>query len=177
MNTAELDLFFPDTHSPFLLGIGDSSFYPDGFNIINPTIEVSAPTYNKVIISLQSQGFTVINSNDLGITCDATCSKMIALPDGVWEITYTVAPANVYTVTKKFLRVSNLLRRFELAFLNSDIMECNSNTKLQDMETIDEIDAFIQGAIATANDCNYIKAMELYREADKILKNFLKTKC
>lgn len=177
MNVPELSLFFPDTHSPFLLGIGDNSFYPNGFNIINPTLEITPPTYPKSIISPQTQGFTVINSNDLGLTCDATCSKMIALPDGVWEVTYTIAPANTYKVTKKFLRVSNLLRRFELAFLNSDIMECNSNIKSQDMETIDEIDAFIQGAIATANDCNYIKAMELYREADKMLKNFLKNKC
>src|SRR5690348_6514371 len=98
-NTVELDLFFPDTHSPFLLGIGDNSFYPSGFIITDPTLEVTPPSYPKKFISLQTQGFTVLDSNSIGITCDACIADLMPMPDGVWEITYTVAPANENSVT------------------------------------------------------------------------------
>jgi hypothetical protein len=172
-----LDLIFPDIHTSLLLGIGDASIYPVGFTPTSPTIEIKPPIVNKVTLPFTAGGFMTFNSNDLKITCDADPCDLADLPDGIWEVKYSIYPATSYSVTKKFIRVFNLLRRFEVAFMKVDMMEANKNVKTQDLEILTQIYFFIQGAIATANDCNYIKAMELYREADKMLSHFLKTKC
>jgi hypothetical protein len=43
------------------------------------------------------------------------------------------------------------------------------------MAQIDQIEVYINGAIAAANQCNNILAMKLYSIADKMITNFLKT--
>lgn len=176
-NTPILDIIIPDVHSPLLLGIGDISYYPTGFSIVNPSIEITAPNSERITLPFTAQNFAVFNSNDLKLTCDVDPCDLLPLPDGIWEVKYSIAPSTTYCVTKKFLRVFNLLRRFEIAFMNVELMECSQQVKKQNHDVLDQIEYYIQGAIATANDCNYTKAMDLYREADKMLNLFLKTKC
>lgn len=176
-NTPNLDIIIPDVHSPLYLGIGDISYYPTGFSIVNPSIEITPPNVDRIVLPFTAQQFAVFNSNDLKITCEVDVCDLATLQDGIWEVKYSIAPSNEYYVTKKFLRVFNLLRAFEIAFMNVEMMECDATVKRQNQLVLDQIDFFIQGAIATANDCNYTKAMELYREADRLLDNFLKTKC
>lgn len=175
-NIPRLDIIIPEVHSPLYLAVGDVSFYPIGFNIVNPSLEVTPPLADKKVLTFVPNNMGVYNSADLGITCvEDEC--LVSLPDGIWEITYSIAPLNKYNVTKKFLRVFNLVQQFDVAFMNVELMECNQIVKEQNRQALDQIEFYINGAIATANDCNYTKAMELYREASKLLTNFLKTKC
>ena len=171
-NKPNLHLIFPDTHSPHLLGVADASYYPT--TPINPTIEITPPNTRKMVMPFAVGGMTTYNSNDLGITCEADFCSLVTLPDGIWEVKYSIAPSHEHNNTFKFIRVYNLNRRFEVAFLKTDLKECDTNVKEQDKEILDQINYFIQGAIATANDCNYTRAMELYHEADI---NFSKTAC
>ena len=58
-----------------------------------------------------------------------------------------------------------------------DMMECDLAIKTQSKVELNSIYFFIQGAIAAANNCAIIDANKLYRQADRLLSNFMKNDC
>ena len=58
-----------------------------------------------------------------------------------------------------------------------DMMECDRAIKTQSKVDLNSIYFFIQGSIAAANNCAVIEANKLYRQADNMLNNFIKTNC
>lgn len=170
-----LDLLFPDTHNLKLLAVVDISSYPKGFRITHPNLEVTPPNFERVHLSFSPGGMNLYNSHNLGLTCGDECD-LIDLPDGIWSMKYTIPPVADNYVEKTFLRVDQLKVRLERAFLCTNIDECDSDVKYQDMKRIDQIWFYIQGAIAEANQCNNMMAMKLYKLADGMITKFLNTK-
>lgn len=173
MSTPNLDLFFLDSHSTELLTIADVSQYPTGFNISSPTIEITPPGYDMISIPFVAQSLQVYNSTTLGIT-EEDCDN-IALPDGIYRIKYTIYPAYRYYVNKTFIRVDKLLEKFDRVYVQLDINQCDLATKKVEKRQIDLIWEYINGAIASANQCAEKQAMELYNRAydalDKLAKS------
>ena len=58
-----------------------------------------------------------------------------------------------------------------------DMMECDRAIKEQSQVKLNTINIFIQGVIASANNCANIEAMKLYEKADKMLTTFFKKDC
>lgn len=168
-----LDFTDIDTHNPNLLGIVDTSFYPDSFQIVNPTLEITPPSFIKATVVYSPQTLNIFNSNNLNITCVTSPDNLTALPDGLWEIRMTVNPVETYSQTKTYLRTKNIERSYGVALLKTDISQCSGNIKKQQMAMLDEIWYYIQCSIGAANDCNYRVSMELYREAATMLKDFV----
>lgn len=175
--TPILDFDIVDTHNLQTLAIADTSVYPDNFAIVNPTISITPPSFPAVTTPFSNGTINYYNSNNLAITCVPDISLIVPLPDGIWQIEYTINPALTYNVTKKFLRTEAIRVKFGHAFLKTDITQCDGNVRVEQMKVIDEIDFYIQTAIAAANKCNYILAMQLYQTADKMLTNFLRGRC
>lgn len=176
MASPKLDLIFLDTHNLKLIGIVDSSFYPTGYRINEPSLEVTPPGFTRAIIPFQVSSLNLLNSHNLNMTCIDDGCGIIDLPDGLWNLKYTIAPVSTNFVEKTFLRVDALRAKFDSVFLHVDMKECDLDIKSQDMEKIDQIEAYINGAVAEANRCNYIEAMKRYAAASKLIDNFLKTK-
>lgn len=172
-----LNILLTPTYSPKTIAIGDISPYPAGFAIVNPTIEITPPALNKVTLPFSAMNFNIFNANDLNITCGAPLCSLPDLPDGLWEFKYSIAPAFENFVEKKFMRVDAITLRWHKAFLKSDISECDETIKQQDLEALDQIWGYINGAVAAGNECDYTAAMTYYRIADKKLNKYLKTKC
>jgi hypothetical protein len=178
MAKAKLDLEIQDLHNIELLGIGDISSYPTNFSIISPSIQITPPGYTKITLPFTPRTMTVYNSTIVGITCtdaEDDCG-LVPLPDGIWKIKYTIAPSNEYFVEKSFIRTYSIERQLGNAFLCVDLNTCDAKIKLNDKYQLDRIQFLIQGAIADAALCNDIEAMNKYRLAESMLKNFLKTK-
>lgn len=165
----KLDLYFPNTHDLKTLVIVDTSSYPTNFSVINPTIEITPPSFLQKNLVFHTNSFNIFNSNTLELSC-GTCER-VDLPDGIWEIKYSVAPAYDNYVERTFLRVDILKASMEELFMHTEITECNADIKDEKLDAINQIEVYIEGAIAAANKCNNILAMKLYRVAERMIKN------
>lgn len=172
-----LDFTIVDTHNPLTLGIADISFYPSNFTIVNPTYEITPPSFVKAVVVYVASEVLFLNSNTLNITCVSTPALLTVLPDGIWTIKQSISPVIDFNVEKTFLRTSTIEQKFGKAFLKTDLIECNQDIKIEQMKVLDEIYFYIQAAIAASNQCNNILAMKLYNNANTMLDNFIKGSC
>lgn len=172
-----LDFTIVDTHSTQMLGIADISFYPTNFTIVNPTYEITPPSFPKATVTYAVGEVLFLNSNTLNITCVSSPLLLTPLPDGIWNIKQSVAPSIDNNIDHSFLRTTEIEQKFGKAFLKTDLIECNQDVKLEQMKVLDEIYFYIQAAIAAANQCNYILAMKLYKNANTMLDNFIRGRC
>lgn len=174
MTTPVLDLIIMETHNSKLLAVGDASVYPEGFTIAVPTLEISTPSFPTISLPFVAKGIQIYNSDTLGLTSSIeTCNDQIALPDGVYTLKYTIAPAYQYNVTKTFLKVDQLYEKIDGMFLSLDISSCDGRIKKQQMDNLDEIEFYIQGAIAEANNCGLQRAIEMYNIANNLADGIL----
>ena len=116
----------------------------------------------------------IFTSSSLGIT---EAGNDQALPDGIYRLKYSIAPAATNYVEKTILRVDRLQEKFDNAFLQLTMMECDRALKTQSSVTLNTINFFIQGAIAAANNCAEYESNKLYAQADNMLNSFLKSNC
>lgn len=172
-----MDFMVVDTHNPTTLAVADTSFYPTGFSILNPTLEITPPGFPKLVTVFSPNTVTTFNSNTLRITCVSDIRFLTPLPDGVWHIKASITPPIDFFAEKQFLRADNLKQKLGRAFLKSDLTECSLSTTRENMKAIDEANFYIEAAIAAGNQCNYILAMELYRTANTMLDHFLSGRC
>jgi len=153
----------------------DASTYPtDPPVVTSPTIEITPPGFNVAVIPFDVDNFNIFTTSNLGITAVGVSQP---LPDGIYLLKYSVAPAMDNFVEKSIMRVDKLQEKFDEAFMKLDMMECDRAIKKQSKEMLDSIYYFIQGSIAAANNCALVEANKLYNQADKLLDNFIKNNC
>ena len=175
MANLQLDILVVPTYSVLTLGVADASVYPTNPpTVLSPSIEIEIPGFGTKILPFVPNQLNVFTSSDLGIT---EVGHNQALPDGVYRLKYSVAPAYANYVEKTIIRVDRLQEKFDNAFLQLNMMECDRALKKQSSVTLNTINFFIQGAIAAANNCAEYDSNTLYAQADNMLNNFLKSNC
>jgi len=173
--TLQLDIIVPPSYSTLLLAVTDASIYPDSPPVVSaPTIEIEVPNFGTKILPFLPLETNIFASDTLGIT-EAGCKQ--PLPDGIYHLKYSVAPAYANYVERTILRTDKLQEKFDNAFLSLDMMECDSALKTQASVNLNTINFFIQGAIAAANNCAEQEALKLYNQASNMLDKFLKSNC
>lgn len=179
MPTLSLDIVVVPTYNTKTLGIADASVYPtDPPSVSSATIEITPPGFDKVSLAFSVDDFTVYTSSTLGLT--AVGSPYAALPDGVWFLKYIVFNPIDYTwnnVDKSIMRIDQLQEKFDQAFMQLDMMECDKAIKTQSKVDLSSIYFFIQGAVAAANNCAIEEANKLYIQANKMLDRFIGNDC
>lgn len=169
-----LDILLVETYSPYALSIADFSTYPPSYTPVSPTLQVTAPGFETATLTFTPKAINTYKAEDLGITLGYS---NIALVDGIYHLKYTINPATQYFVEKTFLRTYLIQEKFDSAFMKMDMMECDDVIKKQQKVELDTIYYFIQGAIAAANRCAEKEAIKMYRQADKMLTQFITNKC
>lgn len=167
-----LDIAVVPTYNMNLLAVADGSTY--SAIPVSPTIEITPPSLPKVVLPFTPSQMAIYNSTDLGIT---TGTNYLALPDGIYQFNYSIAPAYQNFVSKTVLRVDKLQEKFDKAFLNLDMMECDKAIKTQQKVELSSAYFMIQGAIAAANNCATVDAIKLYAQAEKMLKYYSDKNC
>jgi hypothetical protein len=175
MADLKLDILVIPTYNLETLGIADNSTYPTSHAVQSPTIEIDVPGFGLVSLPFNINDFNVYNSTSLGLT--AVGDALLPLPDGVYYIKYSVAPAYINYVQKTIIRVDQLQEKFDSAFMKLDMMECDLAIKRQQKVELNSIYYFIQGAIAAANNCAVATANKLYNQANIMLNNFIRGNC
>ena len=170
-----LDFLVINTYNTQTLGIADTSVY-DGLTPVSPTVAITLPN-TTVAISLPftPNDFNVFNSASLGLS--AVGQPLVALPDGVYYIVYTISPAETYHVEHNIMRTALIQEKFDNAFMKLDMMECDSAIRTQSKVTLNSIWYLIQGSIAAANNSAIATANKLYAQANNMLNNFIKNNC
>jgi len=167
----KLDILVIPTYNTKTLGIADASLYPtDPPDVSAPTIEITIPGFAKMVLPFGVNDFTIYTSSTLGLT--EVGEEDLPLPDGVYYLRYSVAPAFDNFVEKSIIRIDRLQEKFDNAFMKIDMMECDRAIKTQVKVDLSTIYFFIQGAIAAANNCAVDEATKLYTKADKMLNSF-----
>jgi hypothetical protein len=175
MADLNLDILVIDTHNTKTLGVADISTYPDSPPVQSPTIEITVPGFGIISLPFVPDDFNVFNSGSFGLT--EVGEDLLPIPDGYYILTYSVTPAFENYVTKTFMRVDQLLERFDEAFMKLDMMECDMAIKKQAKVQLDHIRFLIQGSISAANNCAVEVANKLYLQASKQLTHFIKNNC
>src|SRR5688500_7181471 len=129
MADLSLDLLVIPTYNTKTLGIADNSTYPDSPAVQSPTIEITVPGFGIVSTTFVPNDFNVFNSTMIELT-EAT-EDLIAIPDGLYTLTYSVTPAYENYVTKTIMRVEQLQEKFDEAFMRLDMMEWDMAIKKQ----------------------------------------------
>lgn len=174
MPTLQLDILVVPTYNTLTLAVADASTYPTTPpNVTSPSIEINVPNFGIVNLPFVVNELNVFTTSNLGISTLGNDP----LPDGIYYLKYSVAPANVNFVEKTIMRVERLQEKFDEAFMKLDMMECDRAIKTQAKVELTTISFFINGAIAAANNCATVEANKLYLQADKMLNNFIRNNC
>jgi len=175
MADLKLDILVIPTYNVLTLGVADASIYPTNPPVVSgATIEINVPGFGVVLRPFSVNDFNVFTTSNLGLS---PLGVNQPLPDGVYHLKYSVAPAYINFVKKSIVRVEKLQEKFDNAFMKLDMMECDGSIKTQAKVDLTSIYFFIQGSIAAANNCAIDEAMKLYNQADIMLNNFLKNNC
>jgi hypothetical protein len=175
MADLKLNILVVPTYNTMTLGVADASTYPASPPVSSPTINIDIPGFGEAVLPFSINDFNIFNSTNLGIT--SISDPPTPIPDGLYTLTYSVAPAYENYVTKNIMRVEVLQEKFDEAFMKLDLMECDLAVKKQQKVELNSIYYLIQGSIAAANNCAIDTANKLYAQASKLLNNFIKNGC
>ena len=175
MADLKLDIIVFPTYNVSTLAIHDASIYPDDPPLVSgATIEINVPSFGLVTLPFVIQETNIFNSSNLGIS---EIGVYEPLPDGIYKLKYSIAPATTNYVEKSIMRVDKLQEKFDEAFMKLDMMECDRAIKTQAKVELNTVYFFIQGSMAAANNCAEVNAYKLYTKANKMLDNFIKNNC
>lgn len=175
MAVLKLDFLVIPTYNTLTLGIADTSTYLDEPPVVvSPTMEVNVPGFGLIYKTFTVQGITFFNSFDLGLSVEG---ESITIPDGIYKLKYTIAPAFDNYVTKSIMRTDKIQEKFDTAFMKLDIMQCDLGLKKQSSVYLNTVNFLIQGSIAAANNCAETQSYKLYDQANKMLDSFIKNNC
>lgn len=172
--TTKLDVLLIPTYDLTKLNIVDASIYSDPSEATSPVIEITVPGFNPVQLPFVIQSSNIFTSVNLGISQPG---EYLSLPDGIYNIKYSIVSTEDNFIVKNVFRTEKLQEKFDNAFMQLDMMECDRAIKEQSQVKLNTINIFIQGAIASANNCANLEAMKLYEKADKMLNSFIKKDC
>ena len=171
-----LDFLVINTYETTTLGIADTSIYDTAPPSVSaPTMQITVPGFTSpVSIPFNVNSFNVYNSIILGLSTFPTTNP---LPDGVYFMKYSVAPATTNFVEKNIMRTAVIQEKFDSAFMKLDMMECDSAIRTQSKVVLSSINFMIQGSIAAANNCAIDTANKLYMQANRQLDYFIANQC
>ena len=177
MATLKLEILVVPTYNTLTLGIADASTYPDSPYVpTTPSIEITIPNgFGIVTLPFTPNDFNIFTSASLGLT--TINEPLVPIPDGVYKFRYTVAPAYENFVERTFMRTEVIQEKFDGAFMRLDMMECDLAIKTQQKVNLNSIYFFIQGSIASANNCAVEQSNKLYNQANRMLDNFIRNNC
>ena len=162
-----------DTHDFKTIGILDTSLYNPDIAVETQTIEIIPPGYSVAASPFYMiRALNVYNSNGVGITRASCEEELVELPDGIWRIKYSICPNDQLFVEKFFLKTDKIWCRYTQAFLTLDLNNHDSKKDVERKKKLDEIEFYINGAIAASNNQNAKDAIDLYNKADKLLSRY-----
>lgn len=171
---SKLNLNIIDTHNFKTIGVLDTSIYNEDIAIEENLIQITPPGFKYAASPFfMVRGLNIYNSNNVGLTKASCEEELIDLPDGLWKIKYSICPSDKLFIEKVFLKTDKIQCLFTQAFLNLEFSNDSTEDFKYKTKKLNEIDLFIQGAIAAANKADYKLSSQLYKKAHNNLAEFI----
>jgi len=148
-----LSLEIPHISSPYVINIRDTGIYASGLPTQTPRLEILLPGFVQPVNIIQgvNPGFMFnVNAKDLELQLQ-TDIAMMALPDGVYTIRYSVSPNNIVHVSYYHLRATKIMNEYYAVLGTLVIDECDSACHLhkdEKLSALRQIKMYIESAIA-----------------------------
>jgi hypothetical protein len=171
----QLSLDIVDTNNPCIIKIYDSSIYSEVIPVECATLQIIVPGFNKPVKLEVEENFTRnITSCDLYLQTQNCGTDCVALPDGVYNIQYTVAPNDKVYVEYEYLRMTQFLEKYYKQFCKLEMAACEPNADVKDsLKELRLIKSFADAAKAKIEYCHETSVgMDLFHYAKKRLDKF-----
>jgi hypothetical protein len=171
----QLSLDIAETNNTCILRIYDSSIYSEMIDVECGSLQIIVPGFNlPVVLNVEKNFSRNISSCDLFLqtkNCGTDCTP---LPDGVYNIRYTVAPSDKVYVEYQYLRTTQLLEKYYKQLCNLELAACEPDADIKDqLKELRLIKSFIDAAKAKVEYCHEVSSgMELFNYAKKRLDKF-----
>jgi len=173
---SELSLEVSNSAAPKVMRLVDTSHYCDDETIENYLIEV-LPVNKSTWVSFNvTKNFSLaLNSSNLRYKKASEASKLIALPDGIYEIKQSIKP-NIHTLVHFYhFRTVELLNKIKSE--RDDLLsnKCNiSRTEyLQNRDKLRDIMEYADAAKWMVEECGKkVEGKELYEFATTLLEQY-----
>jgi hypothetical protein len=183
-----LALDIPETACENVLKIWDSSIYGDGLPVDCPRLDIYLPGFSLPIYyttnpdldppTVLDPGFVKnFSSTDLGLTAEN--QDVIAFPDGLYTIRYSVSPNETVYVQYYHLRTTRLMNMYYKEICKIQLQACEPTAEQhQKMHDLRYIKMYIDAAKAKAEYCHApLQAVEMYEYAETLLSKYLTGCC
>lgn len=169
-----LDLNLVDLRNMNVIAISDVSTYLTTPTTGQYSLQITPPQSNTINIPFTPLSVNIYKCVDLGLTCsDSGCTP---LPDGIYDILYTVVSSNTPPITtsirKSFIKIDHIKCAYQHAFLALDL-ECICHDHAQElyMKELERADLYITGSVAECNRGNNNLSFKYYQKSEFILNN------
>ena len=173
----QLDITYHNTFNCKTLKIEDNSIYDDILSVKNIILEIKPPGlvgYVPFYISKKDWKSITFNCSSLKICSKRDVSKLEPIPDGIYDIKYSIDPNLKMIVEFSHMRVCQIMSNYiklNGLFLSN---KCSMNEK--DIESIEKeligIYDTIQSSVYSVEEClDNTLGLELYRKLLKDLTN------
>lgn len=178
-----LNINVTETYNCKTFRLDDSSIYDELIATDNILIEIKPPGKNCFIefpILELPWTIKVFNCTDLEICAQSQLPVQSLLPDGIYEIKYSVAP-NLSTLVHFYhLRTCQLMKTYTQAVCDFFSKKCDLTQKevIKVEDKLTHIKNMIDAAKYKVEECGDKElGLELYEEARNLLKDFNNGKC
>lgn len=151
----------------------DSSSYVTGVTVTNPILEITPPGFDcPVVFTVETNFNKTFNSATLKIAPTLSYADLVPLPDGAYQIKYSVNPNLKVFVEYTLFRNCRLSKQFTAAvcrlFANrAKVTKAVFENMRKDLIWIKEL---IDASKYSAEECNdTTQAISLYNEALRLL--------
>lgn len=176
----QLSLDIQQTNNCSLFRVIDTSIYSPDLEVTCPSLEVTAPGFNQPVSVNVSANFEVlITACVLGIQRTNCGTEASVLPDGVYNIKYSVSPNNQVFVEYHYLRNCQVLNAYYLELCNLELAACEPTADVKaQLDELRLIKSYLDAAKAKVEHCNDVQqGMELFIYAKDRLAKFGRSSC
>ena len=179
-NKHQLSLEVPDTNNCSVFRVFDTSIYSSLLDVTCATLQITSPGFNEpVSIEVLPNFNLVLNGCTLGIQTQGCGSVSELMPDGIYNIRYSVSPNDKVFVEYHYLRTCMTNNKYfnELCKLELAACEPDAEVKAQ-LNELRIIKSFIDAAKAKVEQCDDLQAgIELLFYAQKRLQKYSSGAC
>lgn len=169
---SKLYLDIPEAQNLKTQRILDSSLYNEDVDIKCARLEITPPGFDfPVLFEVEPYFNLVLNTANLGLAKPSKYTDLADLPDGVYQVKYSIAPNDKVWVEYEFLRLNSLLEQYyglrcKLKLENIDPNRDQNNK----MKQLLDIRNTLESAKIEVEWCgNRDRGMDLYMYASKQL--------
>lgn len=161
-----------------IIHLFDTSLYSDGLQITCPRLEISIPGFRDIRLLEPDSLFNLaLNGVDLNLIHE-DADELPALPDGLYNIKYSISPNEYVHVEIDHLRTVILEKEIFKLRCAVGMSSCTPSEEMhKQLKSINELEDYVKAAKAYV-ECEMLdEALDLFEYAHKLLKRISVQSC